>query len=300
MTAAEKRRIASRADIRGRHRISSFLRFLSAGRVWMASIGAAVVLLAGCSSGEPKGSTLQQQLEQSAEAASKPAAWTIEMKLAQQLEEGGKLTKLDMTTTGPIEREPLRMKQTIQTAFETENSKLETYLTPDGYYMHDLTTDDWMKMAEDVLPQVKETLSDYQIRPSEPVSRLAKASDKVQAEQKQDGHTEYIYSGDGKDEGARAIIDDVLRGTFGGGAMTKDVAASIQVEKFEYQLAVDSATQLPSEVHMTMAISIAFTPNVRSTLNETLDIKYSGWNETPTIEVPEAAKKAELVAPPAG
>jgi len=253
---------------------------------------------AGCSTGESEGETMRRQLEQSADAAAKPPAWTIEMKLAQQLEESGKLTKLDMTTTGPVEREPLRMKQTIQTKFETENSKLETYLTPDGYYMHDLTTGDWMRMAEDIVPQVKETLSDYQIRPSEPIRRLAAAADKLKREQKTDGYEEYVYNGDGKDEGARAIIDDVLRGTFGGGAMTKEVAASIQVRQFAYRLTVDSATKLPSGVHLTMAISIAFTPDERSTLNETLDIAYNGWNGKPGIEVPEEAKKAESITPP--
>ncbi|MNG37444.1 hypothetical protein D3C84_1247960 [compost metagenome] len=72
------------------------------------------------------------------------------------------------------------------------------------------------------------------------------------------------------------------------------------MEQFEYRMTVDSATKLPSDVHMTMAISISFTPDVRSTLNETLDIAYSGWNEKPNIQVPEAAKKAEPIAPPAG
>ncbi|GFN32744.1 hypothetical protein PCURB6_30040 [Paenibacillus curdlanolyticus] len=289
-------------------RSSRTIRFRSIdiGR-WLkaASVGAAAMLLAaavtGCSSGKMNDEgdgAVRKQLEQSAEAAEKPKAWTIEMRLAQQLEEGGEVTKLDMTTTGPVIKEPLRMKQTIQTAFEDENSKLETYLTPDGYYMHDLTTDDWMKMAEDVIPQVKETLSDYQIRPSEPIARLAVAADKLQRKGQEDGSTEYVYTGDGTDEGARAIIEDVLRGTFGGSAMTQEVTDSIQVQQFAYRLSVDPATRLPQEVHMTMEISLALTQAAQSTLHETLDIAYRDWNGKPNIEVPEAAKKAEAIEPP--
>lgn len=267
------------------------------------------MMLTGCAGGSPAKGTdseaggkdaeaLREQLQQSAAAADKPANWTIEMKLGQKLDEGGQVFAMNLTTVGPVEREPLRMKQSIQSQYEEENSKMETILTPDAYYMHDLATDDWMRMTESAIPEAKETLSDYQIRPSEPIKRLAAAADKLHATKQADGSLSYDYDGDGTDAGAKAIIDDILRGTFGGKAMTEDITESIQVKAFVYRMAVDSATKLPKTVNMSMALSIEFEPGHRSILNQTLDIAYGKWGTTPAITVPDAAKSGEEIMPP--
>ncbi|MBD3920737.1 hypothetical protein H8B09_18370 [Paenibacillus sp. PR3] len=239
-------------------------------------------------------SKLQQQLEQAAEAAAKPATWTITMKLSQNLDE----ETMNMTTTGDVVREPLQMKQSIQSEYEGEKSKMETILTPDGYYMHDLATDDWTKMAASAIPQVKQTLSDYQVKPSEPLKRLEVSSAQLKGSTNTAGQLQYDYTGDGTDAGAKAIIDDVLRGTFGGGTMTKEVADTIKVNSFTYQLTTDATTKLPMDVKMAMVLSIEFEKGHPTTLNQTLDITYSGWDGGQTVTVPEAAKKAEEITPP--
>jgi hypothetical protein len=269
----------------------------------MLLITAGVLLQAtlACSSGKNEeavtsgeASKLQQQLEQAAEAAAKPKTWSIEMKLGQKMNE----ETMDMTTAGVVVREPLRMKQSIQSEYEGEKSKLETILTPDGYYMHDLTTDDWTRMTASVIPKVKETLSNYQVKPSEPLKKLEQSADKLKSSTNSAGQLQYDYTGDGTDAGARAIIDDVLRGTFGGGTMTKEVVDTIKVKSFTYQLTTDAASKLPIHVNMAMELTMELEKGQPATLNQTLDIKYSDWDGGQSVTVPEAAKKAEEVTPP--
>ncbi|PWW08441.1 hypothetical protein DFQ01_101163 [Paenibacillus cellulosilyticus] len=267
-------------------------------------LGTAVITLLmtiACSSGKTEETTvsgdaskLKQQLEQSAEAAAKSKTWSIEMKLGQKLGE----ETMDMTTSGPVVREPLQMKQSIESEYEGEKSKMETILTSDGYYMHDLTSGDWTRMTASVIPQVKETLSDYQVNPSEPIKQLEQSSDKLKSSTNSAGQLQYDYSGDGTDAGAKAIIDDVLRGTFGGGTMTEEVADTIKVNSFTYQLVTDATSKLPMSVSMAMVLSIEFEKGEPVTLNQTLDIKYSDWEGGQTVTVPEEAKKAEEVTPP--
>lgn len=270
----------------------------------MLLLGAACMMLmvmAACSSGKKEETSasgdatkLQQQLERSAEAAAKAATWTITMKLGQKLD----AETMDMTTTGDVVREPLQMKQSIQSEYEGEKSQMETILTPDGYYMHDMATDDWTKMTASAIPQVKETLSDYQVKPSGPLKRLEVSSAHLKGSTNAAGLLQYDYTGDGTDAGAKAIIDDVLRGTFGGGTMTKEVADTIKVNSFTYQLTTDATTKLPIDVKMAMVLSIEFEKGQPATLNQTLDITYSAWNGGQKITVPEAAQKAEEITPP--
>jgi len=277
-------------------------RWNEAGRRMLLLGTACMTLLMtlACSSGKkeeaaPSDDALKlQQLEQSAEAAAKPAAWTITMKLGQKLDE----ETMDMTTTGDVVREPLKMKQSIQSEYEGEQSRMETILTPDGYYMHDLATDDWTKMTASVIPQVKETLLDYQVKPSEPLKRLEASLAQLKSSTNAAGRLQYDYTGDGTDAGAQAIIEDVLRGTFGGETMTEEVADSIKVNSFTYQLTTDAATKLPVDVKMAMGLSVEFEKGHPATLNQTLDITYSDWGGGQIITVPEAAKKAEEIMPP--
>ncbi|GMK38174.1 hypothetical protein PCCS19_12280 [Paenibacillus sp. CCS19] len=265
------------------------------------TVGITLMMTVACSSDKAEETTssgdaskLQQQLEQSAEAAAKSKTWTIEMKLGQKMDEEA----MDMTTTGVVVREPLQMKQSIDSEYAGEKSKMETILTPDAYYMHDMATDDWTRMTASVIPEVKETLSDYQVKPSEPVKRLEASSSKLRGSTNEAGQLQYDYIGDGTDAGATAIIDDVLRGTFGGGTMTKEIADTIQVNSFTYQLTTDQATKLPVDVKMAMELTIEFEKGQPSTLHQTLDIKYSDWDGGQTVTVPEAAKKAEEITPP--
>ncbi|EFM09110.1 hypothetical protein PaecuDRAFT_4113 [Paenibacillus curdlanolyticus YK9] len=281
---------------------------------------AGIVLLAACSSEQPaqqdkravpsaskaeesvaasEAAAIREELAQSAQAASNPAGWAITLKLDQQLDENGQPSKMNMTSEGPVRREPLQLKQTIISEYGGETSKMETILTPDGYYMHDMTSDDWTRMAKSVIPQVKETLSDYQIMPSEPIERLATASEKLQRTTTADGgQIQYVYTGDGKDAGARALIDDILRGTFGGSAMTQEVVDSIAVEQFEYKQSIDAQTKLPAKVGLKLELTIELQAGHRSKLSETLDVSYSKWNESTAITVPDSAKQAEEVTPP--
>lgn len=274
-----------------------------AGKRLMLLSTAVITLLMtlGCSSGKTEeeatsgdASKLRQQLEQSAEAAAKPKTWSMKMTLGQKMDE----ETMDMTTTGVIVREPLQMKQSIQSEYAGEKSKMETILTPDGYYMHDLTTGDWTRMAASVIPEVKETLSDYQVKPSEPIKLLEQSADKLRVSTNAAGQLQYDYTGDGTDTGAKAIIDDVLRGTFGGGTMTQEIADTIKVNSFTYQLTTDATSKLPVDVKMAMELTIEFEKGTPAKLNQTLDITYSDWDGGQSIAVPEAAKKAEEVTPP--
>jgi hypothetical protein len=145
---------------------------------------------------------------------------------------------------------------------------------------------------------VKETLSDYQVNPSGPLKLLEQSSDKLKSSTNSAGQLQYDYTGDGTDAGATAIIDDILRGTFGGGTMTKEVADTIKVSSFTYQLTTDATSKLPIDVKMAMTLNIEFEQGQPVTLNQTLDIAYSGWDGGQSIKVPEVAKKAEEITPP--
>src|SRR3569832_970031 len=47
---------------------------------------------------------IREELEQSAQAAAKPAGWSITLKLGQQLNENGQPSKMDMSSVGPVRR----------------------------------------------------------------------------------------------------------------------------------------------------------------------------------------------------
>ncbi|MWC27274.1 DUF6612 family protein [Paenibacillus sp. MMS18-CY102] len=308
-----------RLDTTSKHRnrpIHNSVRMLLAALLLI--VGA--IVLAACSSGEPAqqekravpsaskaadgsavssdASAIREELKQSAEAAAKPTGWSIALKMDQELEENGQHSAMGMTSDGPVRREPLQMKQAIASEYGGKKSELETFLTADGYYMHDLASDDWTRMAKSVIPQVKETLSDYQIKPSVPLERLASVADKLQRSMDSGNQILYVYTGDGSDEGARAIIDDILRGTFGGSAMTQEVEDSIAVEQFEYKQAIDSQTKLPTKASLKLGLTIELQAGHRSSLSETLEVLYSKWNDSSAIIVPEAAKNAQEVTPP--
>ncbi|AJY74585.1 DUF6612 family protein [Paenibacillus beijingensis] len=238
-------------------------------------------------------------LARAQQATAAVSGFNLAMSLQQVLVTGEDTSKLSMTNTGHMELKPLAMKQTTKTDLDGEASTIVSYLTPDGYYMHDLTNKEWSQMDPSEIPKIKETLSDFQTAPSAELAKIAKYADHFSVkENEDDGKTTVVYDGDGIDSDAKALTMELLRSTLGTDQMEQQVKDSINVKSLAYSLTFDRATGYPLQLKAEGDVTVEYEPGKPSKLHQTFVLTYSGWNEKAAVTVPKEGRDAPSVIPP--
>lgn len=230
-------------------------------------------------------------------ATSAVNAFNLEMSLDQTLVTGKETSRLEMTNTGHVQLKPLAMKQTTKTDLDGDASTIVTYLTPGGYYMHDLTNKEWTQMDPSEIPKIKETLSGFQTAPSSELGKIAAYADLFSVRET-GGRQTLVYAGGEGDSAAKALTMELLRSTLGTDQMEQRTKDSIKVTSFSYTLIFDRASGYPLQLKAEGDLTVEYEPGTSSKLHQTLTLTYSRWNEKAVITVPKEGKEAPSVIPP--
>ncbi|MFS0725771.1 DUF6612 family protein [Paenibacillus sp. 1P07SE] len=227
--------------------------------------------------------------------------FALTMRLDQDLShnEGQDSEQFAMTSEGKVELEPLAVEQMIESGDDDEPTRLQTILTPEGYYVYDHTFDEgWRQYPQDEIPALTETLSDYQVNPAAQLERLKAAVGGSLTVNEEGGVRILSYQGSGDDRETTALMEDLLDSTLNGAQLPQEVKDSVVIDSLEYRIALDAQTGLPVEIEAASVFSIAFEADYPVDIDQTFAVSYRDWDATEPVSVPEEAVDAPEIEMP--
>ncbi|GBF74575.1 hypothetical protein PA598K_02930 [Paenibacillus sp. 598K] len=265
-----------------------------------------VLAISGCTQGknEPESVTDSETIARLDEAIRQTDAksrFALTMKLDQSLTQSGSedSEQYAMRSEGQVELEPLAVTQMIESGGDEEPSKLETILTPDGYYVYDHSFDEgWRQYPQDEISTLTETLSDYQVNPAAQLQRIRDTVGDRLTVSEQDGQRILTYEGGAEDSATSALMSDLLDSTLGGGQLPAEVLHSVEPETVQYRIVLDAESGLPVEIWSQSRFAIAFEPGSPMTIDQTFEVAYDRWDATEPVAVPEEAVDAPEIDMP--
>lgn len=237
-------------------------------------------------------------LRRSAAAADKASRFSLTMKLKQQLQSNEGEESLELASDGRVERNPLRIDQMVVTGTGEEEVKQRTLWDGKTYYVEDLTFGEgWSRIPETDKGSVEETISGFQKAPGQQIEQLRQtAGGEVQVSGT--GKNILKYESGENSEANRKLLTELLRSTLGAQSMTREAGESLKIEKLSWEIEVSKHKDLPARILTDASFSIELEPGNAVHLQQTLEVSYSKWEETPAILIPEKARTAPEMSIP--
>jgi len=274
-------------------------RMARTGLVWLP----AAILLAACSSGQPEASPSPSATETADErsadewlimaqnAAREMGKYAFELQMNQKLGEEGKEGRSDVRVDmlGRVERNPLKLDQTIRSVIDKEQSTVRSIVTPEAYYMYLPEYEEWSKLSKESAAENAATLSDFQVRPELAVQRIQQLGRSLTAES--NGSLVTVrYDGDGPE--ASAFAAGLLRSTLGIADPEADVAERVKIGKMTVIFTMDAEKHWPLTYRIESDLTVELNKGEQTPISQTMAGTYSKPNATAPIVVPKEALNA--------
>jgi hypothetical protein len=253
-----------------------------------------LVILAGCA----KPLEADRLFGESLEVMKGVDRYAIRMQLNQALVHEGTQEKLKVNSEGTVSLDPLMMEQTVRSDYDGDVTEMKTILAPDAYYIHDTTIGIWNKLPKSEIASVRGALSDFQVDPHGQMERMRKFADSFKVE-KNGGQT--VLTLTEKDNGAKELLNDILKSTLNGGQLSKEANDSIAIGQLNYKATLDAKTNELIRLDVVSDMKIEFEPGVPMSVNQTLAVNYGEFNSAAKVAIPQEAKDApEIMGPDDG
>lgn len=223
-------------------------------------------------------------------AAGRMKKYAFEMQMDQKLSGTPETTadvKVDMQ--GLVERDPLKLDQTINTTIDGETSVVRSVIVPEGYYMYSPEYEEWSKLSTGTAGENTATLSDFQVDPGKAVEAIEGLSESAKLEN--NNRTQVVrYEGTGTEANVYAI--KLLESTMGLSAMDERLQKSLKISKLRVELTLDAEQHWPLSYAIDSELSLELEAGKPTTVQTTLSGSYGDVNKSRSIVLPEEAKGA--------
>ncbi len=257
----------------------------------VAGIGTIFFMLTACGAEkEADKSPAAAALAEGQAAAVQMTKYAFEMQMDQKLSGTPETTadvKVDMQ--GLVEREPLKLDQTVNTTIDGDTSVVRAVIVPEGYYLYSPEYEEWSKLSAGTAEENKATLSDYQIDPGKAVGAIAGLSEFAKLEDS--NRTQLVrYEGTGTEANVYAI--KLLESTMGLSAMDERVQKSLKINKLRVELTLDAQQHWPLSYAIDSDLSLELEAGKPTTVQTKLSGSYSDVNQSRAVVLPDEAKGA--------
>ncbi|TVX97135.1 DUF6612 family protein [Cohnella terricola] len=261
------------------------------------------ILVAACSTKQPEASpspsatgTVNESLAEdwlimAQNAAREMGKFAFELQMNQKLGEEGKEGRSDVRVDmqGRVERNPLKLDQTIRSVIDKEQSTVRSIVTPEAYYMYLPEYEEWSKLSKASAAENVATLSDFQVRPELAVQRIQQLGRSLTAES--NGSLVTVrYDGNGPE--ASAFAAGLLRSTLGITDPEADVAERVKIGKMSVIFTMDAEKHWPLSYRIETDLKIELNKGEQTPISQTVAGTYSKPNATASIVVPKEALNA--------
>lgn len=244
----------------------------------------------GCGGNNEPSSPAATALEQAREAAEPLKKYAFEMSMDQKL--GGAADpaqNVKVVMKGIVEREPLKLDQTIDTTIDGEASNVRTVIVPEGYYMYLPDYEEWSKLSADVAAENTATLSDFQVDPARAMEDAQALAGEASVEEA-NGKRVLRYDGTGPE--AKAYALKLLESTMGLSDVDKRTQDSLKVSKLKLEMTMDAAKHWPLSYKIESDLSVELEAGKATTVGMTVSGGFSQIGESAAVVLPEEAKGA--------
>ena len=250
-----------------------------------------LLLLTACGAEkETDKSPVAAALAEGETAAAQMKKYAFEMQLKQQLSGTPDTTsdvKVDMQ--GLVERDPLKLDQTINTTIDGETSVVRTIVVPEGYYMYSPEYEEWSKLSAENAKENTATLSDFQVDPVKAVQAIEGLSEFAKLE---NGNRTRIVRYEGGGMEAKVYAIKLLESTMGLSAMEQQLQKSLKVNRLRVELTLDTEQHWPLSYAIDTELLLELEAGKPTTVQMTVSGSYSEINKSRAVALPEEAKVA--------
>ncbi|QJD85324.1 DUF6612 family protein [Cohnella herbarum] len=231
-------------------------------------------------------------IEKAIAGAQSMTKYGFELQMHQKLTgtEGGKgVSNVRIDMQGRVERNPLKLDQTIVSDIDSDKTTLRSVVVPDAYYMYLPEYEEWSKLSKDVAAENIATLSDYQVNPERALTNFRGLRGALTAEQ--DGGAVILrYEGTGQE--AKIFLAGLLESTLGVTGEQSDIMDSLAVHKLKVIVTMDAGRHWPLSYRIESNMTIELEPGKKTGVDQTLAGTYSKHNVSAPITVPKEAEQA--------
>jgi hypothetical protein len=246
----------------------------------------------------PSESPAEALLKQAHLAANGLKKYTFELNLTQKLT--GQSQDSNSTVTvkmnGRAELGPLKLDQVVNSDVDGEVYAMRAILVPDAYYMYDMDFEEWSKTSKEQTADLVKTLSDFQVNPIKALEGIQSLGSGLKADRTEKSD-KITYEGNGPE--AKVFLENVLESTLDLSGMDPKVRQSIKLGTLKVDLTLDPARHWPRSYQIESVMTVEYEAGKTSTLVQTMAGTYGKHNESDPVAVPEAAKNAPELDPPA-
>ncbi|WP_256759210.1 DUF6612 family protein [Cohnella sp. WQ 127256] len=224
-------------------------------------------------------------------AAQKMEKYAFELQLNQKLSgtEEADRSDVEINMQGRVERNPLKLDQTIKSTIDGEASTLRAIVVPDAYYMYLPEYEEWSKLSKEVAADNVATLSDFQVNPEQALLEIQGLGKTLTAEQ--DGQVITVrYDGIGPE--AANYLGGLLESTLGLSSEQSSILDSLEVQKLKVLVTLDAEHYWPLSYRVESDLTLELDPGKKTAIIETLAGTYSKHNISSAITVPKEALNA--------
>lgn len=222
-------------------------------------------------------------IEKAVEIADSLTSYTIELDMEQTMGNVGNEMSTKAKTIMHVVTDPLslyeKMDMTLTINGESKEIGTEAYYTPDGLYMSDSISQQWMKLSDDLLGTTFQTNANNNI--VEQMKLLHEFMDSIKMEQ---DSSQYVLTIKGNDVSYAKLVNALALSNVDEEVFL--MIGNMTIEQFEYILYFDKSNYYPIKTEIKTVVT--FSENGESTtLNQTIIGTYSNYNEFDKIEIPE-------------
>ncbi|KMY55278.1 hypothetical protein AC623_16170 [Bacillus sp. FJAT-27231] len=238
------------------------------------------------------GEVFSQAIKASKETKSMSAKVNMKQKINYPAEQKSMDTAMDMDMN--ITTEPLAIYQKGTMTASGEGSEqmpsmnIESYMTPEGFYMNEPQSGKWIKMPAELYEQIM-NMSQQQVEPEEQLKQLQQFKDDFTFEQTAD---EYVLKLDASGEKFNKLIEtqmaQMTQGAMGAEAeaMMKEMMKAMKIEKVNYTIYLDKESFQTTKMDVDMDMAMDIEGNEMKT-SQVMNVVYSNFNKVEPIKVPE-------------
>ncbi|KIL36628.1 hypothetical protein SD71_06325 [Cohnella kolymensis] len=269
--------------------------------VLLAFLLSAAIGISGCSSETPEAGAPSQVKPADNPAAAllteAQAATRTMKKYGFQLQMTQKVTgateadnayfKVDMV--GRVERDPLKLDQTIKNDDNGEVSTLRSLIVPGAYYMYMQDFEEWSKLSKTDAEDNIKTLSDFQVNPEKALKDIQSLGNSLKDEKTGQAVT-VKYDGAGPE--GKAYLEGVLESAMGLSSFDKSVRDTLDIQQLNVSVTLDAVKHWPLSYRIESTMTLEFEPGKKSSIHQTIAGTYSKHNASAAVTVPKEAKEA--------
>lgn len=239
----------------------------------------------GSDNKEKSGLTLMEVFEKTTEASKDLKSFKVKMDIKQNIQDEGENMKINSTLDMDVVQNPMAFHQimSMNQPDSNETMKMESFFSRDGMYLHDPTTNSWMKFPDNMMEQLLK-VSDQQTNPMAEIEKLRKFVDDIKF--KQDDHSYILLLNASGDKFMKFLKEEMQKTLPAGMDDSAKVFENMKISKMDYEIHIDKKTFFPSVLNLNM-VSEMTTEGKTIKMAQELKGQYEKHNQIDNITIPQ-------------